>query len=38
MKKVTNENMKLLVDALYKSVGTDEFGKGKIYYQDGSLK
>lgn len=30
--------MKEVSDALLKSVGTEDFGKGKIYYKDGTIK
>lgn len=37
MKKVTKEAMKEFVDDLFKSVGTPDFGKGKVYYKEGNL-
>lgn len=37
MKKVTKEAMKEFVDDLFKSVGTPDFGKGKVYYKEGTL-
>lgn len=38
VRKITQENMKEVADSLLKSVGTEDFGKGKIYYKDGTIK